>query len=68
MSILLFFVSAGVSFVATTTHIFDGGILVNLALQVLEDTLSEKSVGGHDGLWCLLWIVLFWTGVVWSVS
>jgi hypothetical protein len=33
--------SAGFHFVATTTHIFDGGILVNLALQVLEDALPE---------------------------
>jgi hypothetical protein len=40
--------------VATTTYIFDGGVLVNLALQVFEDALSEESVGGHDGRLCLL--------------
>jgi hypothetical protein len=50
--------------VATITYIFDDGILVDFALQVLEDALSEKSVGGHDGLMCSLWIVLFWDGVV----
>lgn len=50
--------------VATTTHIFDGGILIDLALQVLENALSEKSVCGHDGLKILLWIVLLWVGVV----
>jgi len=55
---------AGVCSIATITYIFDGGVLVNFALQVLEDALSEKSVGRHDGRLCLVWNVLFGIGVV----
>lgn len=32
------------------THIFHRGILVDFALEILEDPLAEKSVSRHDGL------------------
>jgi hypothetical protein len=45
------------------TYIFDGGVLVDLALQILEDALSEKCVCRHD-VWFVLCFVLM-IGIVW---
>lgn len=33
---------------SVATYILDSGFLVDLALQVLENALSEKGVGRHD--------------------
>lgn len=33
---------------SVATYILDSGFLVNLALQILENALSEESVGRHD--------------------
>jgi hypothetical protein len=38
---------------SVATYIFDSGFLVDLALQVLENALSEESVCRHD-----VWFVL----------
>lgn len=43
---------------SVATYILDSGLLVDLALQVLENALSEKRVCRHD-VWFILWFVLF---------
>jgi hypothetical protein len=39
---------------SVATYIFDSGVLVDLALQVLEDTLTEKRVCRHDCFVCVV--------------
>ena len=52
---------------SVATYILDSGVLVDLALQVLEDALSEKGVGRHD-VWFVLCLCVvddaFTTGAV----
>jgi hypothetical protein len=38
---------------SVATYIFDSGVLVDLALQILEDALAEKRVCRHDVLFVL---------------
>jgi hypothetical protein len=39
------------------TYIFDSGVLVDLALQILEDALTKKRVCRHD---CVVCVVCCW--------
>jgi hypothetical protein len=41
---------------SVATYIFDSGVLVDLALQVLEDALTEKRVCRHDVLLCVCFV------------
>ena len=48
MSVRLLCVAIGFPESSVATYILDSGVLVDLALQVFEDTLSEKRVCRHD--------------------
>jgi len=48
MSIRLLRVGIGFPESSVATYILDSGVLVDLALQVFEDTLPEKRVCRHD--------------------